>query len=154
MKYGGARIFDKDCDMRMDKFDKPVIVCREGEMMEINDDEMEALGLGPKFCVIDKLNEEVFEVAVEESIMKFRWDLMGREIEDKKRKDSFEVAIEAVIDDEQLMECEEYEEMEKAKLRMVFDHEDLSMDMSKRRTTDIKGNSRVIFPRRSKEFEV
>ena len=85
-------------------------------MFEVSSDEIEALGLGPKYCIIDSLNEEVFEVAVEESIMKFTWDMMGRDIEEKKRKESFEVAIESVIDEDQLMECEEFEEMEKVKL--------------------------------------
>ena len=44
--------------------------------------------------------------------------------------------------------------MQEAKQRMVFDWETNEMNMSKRRATDIKGNARVIFPQRSKDFEV
>ena len=36
---------------------------------------------------------------------------------------------------------------------MIYDPDKLSMNLSKRRATDLKGNARVIFPKRSKDFE-
>ena len=38
-------------------------------------------------------------------------------------------------------------------MRMIFNYEDMSMNLAKRRVTDLKGNARVILPRRAKNFE-
>ena len=51
-KYGGARVFSKNCNMKAEKNSKPVIVCREGEVLIVSKDEEEFLELGPKFCVL------------------------------------------------------------------------------------------------------
>ena len=37
------------------------------------------LKLGRKFCVLKTLNDEEFEAALEECIMKIKWDMMGDE---------------------------------------------------------------------------
>ena len=137
--------------MKCEEFDKPQVICGEGVKIVLNENENEFLSLGPKFCIIDKLNEEQFEVALEECIMKLKWDSMGRE--DKPNKELWEVAIEAVIDDDQREDLEEFERMEYAKQRMVFDPSEGWIDMSRRRVTDVKGNSRVIFPSISKSLE-
>ena len=50
-------------------------------------------------------------------------------------------------------EIEEEQQIEFAKTRMIYDPDKLSMNLSKRRATDLKGNARVIFPKRSKDFE-
>ena len=64
------------------------------------------------------------------------------------------MAIDCVIDDDQKAECEEYERMTEAKSRMVFDGEKEEFDFSKRRTTDLRNNARVIFPKtRDFQFE-
>ena len=36
---------------------------------------------------------------------------------------------------------------------MVYDHEKVSLNFTKRRVTDIKGNARVIMPKRVKNFD-
>ena len=43
--------------------------------------------------------------------------------------------------------------MKEAQMRMVFDGEGKVWDYSKKRVTDVKGNSRVIFPKSNKDFE-
>ena len=88
----------------------------------INDDEMNLLKLGTKFCVLGRLDEEKFEVELEHIIMKLKWDMMAREDKDKKKSLS-DKAIECAIDEEQLDECEEHEEMLEARTRMIYDIE-------------------------------
>ena len=46
----------------------PVIVEGVGEKLELNDDEMNVLRLGPKFCLYVNLTEENFETDLEEAI--------------------------------------------------------------------------------------
>ena len=66
----------------------------------------------------------------------------------------FDIAIDYAIDEEQKNDCEEYERMLDAKSRMIYDCEMNTFDFSKRRTTDLKNNSRVIFPKtRDFQFE-
>ena len=80
--------------------------------------------------------------------LKIKWDLMSKE--DKKRKKSLsDIAIECILDEELVEQCEEYEE---AKARMIYDCEANELDFSKRRTTDLKNNARVIFPK-SRDFQ-
>ena len=43
--------------------------------------------------------------------------------------------------------------MEEAKLRMHYDHDKVSLNFSRRRATDLKGNSRVFLPKKVKDFE-
>ena len=44
-------------------------------------------------------------------------------------------------------------EMDEARSRMIFDNERVSLNFAKRRVTDIKGNSRVILPKKMRNFE-
>ena len=39
-------------------------------------------------------------------------------------------------------------------MRMIFDPEKNKLDLSRRRATDLKGNSRVIFPRKVTNFDI
>ena len=41
-----------------------------------------------------------------------------------------------------------------AKLRLIFDEGSSTFNFAKRRVSDIKGNSRVIFPRKVKNFDI
>ena len=100
---------------------------------------------------MSRLDEEKFEVELEQTILKIKWDLMSKEDKDKKKTKS-DRAIELILDDEQIEECEEYEELLEAKSRMVYDCEENKIDFSRRRTTDLKNNARVIFPR-SRNFQ-
>ena len=63
-------------------------------------------------------------------------------------------AIESLFTEEEVKKQEEDELIEEAKIRMVFDNETSSYNFAKRRVTDVKGNSRVISPKKMKNFEI
>ena len=157
--YEGAKIFDEDFEMKNEDEYEPCIVCMEDEDIRVTDDEKDLLSLGPKFCVRNAMSEELFECEVEECIIKFRWDQMGEEIAEKEAKNEEEAYknIDLIFTDEEneaiKKENEEARNMEYAKSRMIYDPVESKMNLSKRRATDQKNNSRVIFPRKSKNFE-
>ena len=81
---------------------------------------------------------------------------MGEET--KKRKSSlsevaWDVAVEELFTEEEKEALREEEEIADAKRRMIFDPEEGCLDLSKRRVTDLKGNSRVNFPKKQGNFE-
>ena len=168
-KYENAKVYSSD-DLRPQKLRDPVIVCRQGEEVLLNDDEMSVLRLGPKFCEFSNLDEVNFEIEVEQTILKYKWDSMGDEASDKSN--GSEGKTEFVVDRsiiarrvlfEELFTREELEDMEAeeedqlnmrdAEMRCTFDLRRGILDMRKRRATDIKGNSRVILPRKMRSFD-
>ena len=156
-KYGGARIFNDDSMMRRMDDDKPVIVVRENEVITLSKDEESVLALGPKFCVLNNLNDEEFERELEESIVKLRWELMSEELELEEKKKFGEEAwdnIDLLYTEEELRNQKLENQIEEAKLIMVYNDEDKSINFSKRRVTDMKGNARVIMPKRVKDFDL
>ena len=156
-KYGGAEIFKDECVMRECPDLDPIIVCREGETIDLDDGEKSVLALGPKFCILNKLSEECFQRELEACIVKYRWELRSQEIEEEKVKkfggDALE-AINCIFDEEELEVQAEEEQLEEAKCRMIYNTENRSLNLARRRVTDIKGNSRVILPKKVKNFEV
>ena len=161
LKYGDAKVFTGD-EMRPQKLSEPVVVCREGEEISLNEDEMSLLRLGPKFCEFTNLDEVDFEIEVEQMILKYKWETM----KDAKDEGVCEVdpsilarkiLCEEIYTQEELedMEAEENEEMcmRDAKMRMTFDLSNGVVDMRKRRATDVKNNSRVILPNKMRGFE-
>ena len=130
----------------------------DGEEFTLSREEAEALALGPKFCIMPILSEETFEADIEEMIMKLRWSMMGEESDEKKRKSSlsdaaFGVVVDELFSEEEKINLREEEELEEAKKRMIYDPDEGIMDLSKRRVTDLKANSRVIFPKKQCNFE-
>ena len=82
-----------------------MIVENIDETISLNNDEIEALKLGPKFCLFKNLTEEGFEADLEEAIMKIKWDLMG---EDKHEAPGLEdVALRVLLGDEVCNEAEQ-----------------------------------------------
>ena len=51
MRYGEAKLFNEDCDMKKGERNKPVIVCRGDEEIQLSDEELDVLALGLKFCI-------------------------------------------------------------------------------------------------------
>ena len=97
--------------------------------------------------------------------MKFKWELMGKEKNEEnkgKKRDLSDIAFEVLRNetytDEEIKEWEEYEDEQErlryAEMRMIYDPEKNKLDLSRRRATDLKGNSRVIFPRKVSNFEI
>ena len=152
---GNPRIFCEEEVLSPEVVRDPVVVLREGESIQLSDDEREVLKLGPKFCLYTILNEEEFETNVEESIMKIKWDLMG---EDKKPKAGKEnIALRILLGDEVCEdiddELEEEQEIVDAETRNIFDNVKKEFNFAKRRATDLKGNSRVFFPSKARSLE-
>ena len=156
-KYGGAEIFSETCDMRSEPDQKPSIVLMEGEEIFLDENEVSVLALGPKFCIMNKLCDETFERELEECIIKYRWEIMGDERENEARekfgKEAYE-AIESLFTEDELKGQSEEEQMCEARKRMIFDYNGMSMNLARRRVTDLKGNARVILPRRAKNFDL
>ena len=89
---GEPKIFVSDV-FEAEDIKKPVLVEGEGESISLSDDECAALMLGPKFCLYNNLEEEEFETAVEECIMKVKWDLMGEEKKTKPGEEDIALGI-------------------------------------------------------------
>ena len=77
--YGGAKIFQKELEFQTKELKGPCMVFEKGDNLTLPKEEISLLSLGPKFCLYNKLVEENFEGAVEECMMKIKWDLMGEE---------------------------------------------------------------------------
>ena len=97
--------------------------------VRVDDDEAAALCLDPKFAVLNNLDDEEFEVEVESSLTKLRWNRMSKTGNCKDK--------------------EEREELEKedAESRQVFDPVDKVFNFQKRRVTDLEQNAYVILPK-------
>ena len=158
LKYGSAKVFSEEYVVEEMIREEPIIVCMEGEEILISENEAALLALGPKFCVINNLCEETFEVELESCIMKYKWESMGEEENNKKNKSksdiAFEVLVQETYDEEEKAELWEDEQALEAELRMVFNPDDNKLDLGRRRATDCKGNSRVHFPKKSGNFEI
>ena len=106
MKYGNARIFLKECDLKPEEMKGPVIVCMEGEQIELNADEKKLLSLGPKFSMMKNLKDEEFDASLEEALMRFKWDCLS----DKNEKvEMSEIALDVLL--REICTPDEYEEM-------------------------------------------
>ena len=156
LRYEGVRIFNDEYSMTKDEENEPMVVCEANETIELSNEEKEVLMLGPKYCVLNRLNEETFQREVEECIVKYRWELRNMEREeDEVRKfgeDAYR-AIESLFDEDELAQQDEDMRLEEAKMRMPFDQDKVSLNFGKRRATDLKGNARVFLPKRVKNFE-
>ena len=158
-RYKDAEIFNDPCDMVADKLRGPVIVCGDGEdKISLNEDEMRFLALGPKFCMYNKLCEVGFEESIEEGIVKLKWDWMGEEMDNRKKPKSLSdmaisVALDELMTEEEKEEMRQEEEINEAKMRMVYDVGEKTITYTKKRVTDFKGNARVILPKKSKNFD-
>ena len=152
-EYGEAKLFQENCDMRGEVLREPEVVRGKDEVIMLSEEEKQVLALGPKFCVRKRLNEEEFDVDLEECIAKVKWEMMGEDMKNEGEKDLADVAIMAIHSDEEKEEIREYEEMMEARQRMVYEAEGKTWSYSRKRVTDTKGNSMVILPGRRKNFQ-
>ena len=145
-KYGMAEVLKAECGMEGEQLRYPEIVCKRGETLEISNDEKQVLALGPKFCVRKDLDEENFEIELEECIAKIKWDIRSEEEKKGEKIDLADVAIMSILSDDEREEVEEHEEYEEAKRKIVYHPEERNWNFGRRRTTDLKGNTMVILP--------
>ena len=154
--YSGCNIFQNECKIKPEGGCEPVIVWREGETFTLSEEEKDFLSLSPKYCILKNLSDERFEIEVEQAIVKYKWELMGEEIEKSKREKRRSLADEAIdtlFTDEELLKIEEDIEegvrIKEAESRMIFDYKKKSFNYSRRKATDQKSNARVILPRKT-----
>ena len=153
-KYGEAELFKYNCELKGENLREPEIVVGEGETLELNEDEKSLLALGPKFCVRKRLDEDEFERELEECIAKVKWELMSREEKDRREgADPSNAEIMSILTEEEKEDVEEYEEEQEARRRMVYHADDRTWNYSRKRVTDIKGNSMVVLPGKCRKFQ-
>ena len=97
-KYGGARIFSEECELVAEDAKGPVLVCKEGEGISLSEDEVRFLSLGPKFNILKKLRLEDFEPALEEAIMKYKWERIKND-NDVKQKEECDIVFEVLMNE-------------------------------------------------------
>ena len=143
-------------DLEPEEIKNPVIVEGRDENIVLSVDEMDVLKLGPKFCVYANLDEEIFETDLEEAIMKIKWDMLG-DSDDKKKTGLEDVALRVLLGDEVCdnieEENDEEHEIQEAEAKIPFQHKEMTFNFAKRKATDMKGNSRVFFPRKARSLE-
>ena len=155
---GVVTILTEDSEkMEPQEMREPTLVQGEGEGLSLSTNEKKVLALGPKYCVYSNLDEEMFSAEVEECIMKLRWDLMNDDDEDKEGRLE-DIAYRILVGDE---ECDRVEddmrqedEMVEACRRQPYNRQDGTFNFARRKTTDLKGNSRVYFPKKAISFEM
>ena len=152
---GNPRMFNDDVRMEGEMVRNPVFVEWDDENIHLSDDELDVLRLGPKFCLLKSLDEEDFETDLEECIMKIKWDMMS---EDGKKQPGEEeiawrIALGAEVCDQIDDELEEESELVEAGTRSIMDWEKKTLNLARRRATDVKRNSRVNFPRKARNLE-
>ena len=151
--YGMAKILCGKNEITAEKLREPEVVVRGGEELTVTEEEKEVLALGPKFCVRKSLKMEDFEIEMEECIAKIKWWLREEEEKGNTEKDPGDVAIMAILPDEEREEVEEHEEMKEASRRLVYHPEEKKWNFGRKRATDLKGNTMVVLPGRSKNFQ-
>ena len=125
LKYSQANIFNTNHSEDVSDLRQSASVYGD---VKLDEDEIQALQMDPKFAVLDPLSPEDFEVEVELCITKQKWNRMSRagNCEDEAEREEVE--------------------MEDAMSREVFDPEAKVFNMQKQRVTDLKHNAYVILP--------
>ena len=119
----------------------------EGNPIPFTENEKKALALGPKFCVFEREDKEVFLTGIEISLTKYKWDKLNDD-EDGEDEENFTEE-----------EREEHErvraEMKRieAQSRTIYLTEEKTFDFSRKRATDIKNNAKVYLPKALKVEE-
>ena len=117
---------------------------------ELDSDEIETLKLPQKFCTLDKLNPREFELDLEVAHAKVRWEQSEKGEKCDVIHDPTNTSpglcprgVDGVgVSKEEQLKCDILE----AKIREPYDAFNLSLDMTKRRATDMPGNTFVRLP--------
>ena len=76
---------------------------------------------------------------MKKGFVKLRWALKDKGLLE-------EVDLETLLTDEERAKIEELADMEEAKTKSVFDHDDLVVDFRKLKATDVKHNTKIVLP--------
>ena len=125
-KYSQANIFQGgDEEDPVDVSEAPLIY---GDL-RLDEDEVAALLLDPKFAVLNTLDIEDFDLEVESTLTKMKWNKMSdnNNCEDEKEREELE--------------------LEDAESREVYDPVTKTYNAQKQRVTDLEHNAFVILPK-------
>ena len=115
--------------------EKEVMIVGE---VELSENELDLLRLGPGFMVVSSLEEQEMQVEASVTATKIRWSRMRKGTMDQCEK---EIEIEPTTEEEEtladLMECE---------LRDVLSQDGKEINMGRKRPTDLKNNREVHMP--------
>ena len=148
-----AKTFNMNLTKRMSRNNlegRPNEVIRKTDEVKIfgnvnlTEDEMELLKLGPGYMVVAQLTEEEMRTESTVSMTKMRWDKLKKGQEDMTGKDIEKEENE--MTEEELLEQMNLAEALDRETRDVLDENGTRMNMGRRRATDMKGNRKVIMP--------
>ena len=132
-KYKEINIFQTEYNQHQQEANIKVMVIGD---ISIDDEEMSVLKLPPDFATLASLTEEDFLHDEEMAMAKLRWE-KKKLIEEDLGEENVEITEE---------EKEQIEIVE-AQSRQIFDPINKSLDLRKRRVTDLKENSKVYLPK-------
>ena len=89
-EFSKCEMFQKNAKMKSEDPSGPVIVCDEGEELDMSKEEWIVLSRGPKFCMVRNCDEENMRVEVETAVLKHKWDCMSHDDEEKVSRGKFE----------------------------------------------------------------
>ena len=72
-EFSECEMFQKNAKMEPDEPSGPVIVCDEGEELDISDEEWKVLSMGPSYCMVRSCGEENVRVEIGTAILKYKW---------------------------------------------------------------------------------
>ena len=87
--------------------------------------------------------------------MKYKWDSMGDNQEQKTELSdlALDVLLKNLCTEEEYEDIKEDEELYAMRMKMVFDRVEKKFNYAKKRVTNVKGNSRVNFPREGGKYD-
>ena len=143
-QFADCKVFDKG---KMRQMTEAEVRCLVIGGISIDDDESSILKLSPKFAVMSRLDDEEMETDIEVSIAKTRYEI-SRQEEQQQLEELEESSVKRrkLVGNEEKQEKADKEEIVDAKERQVFDPLRKVFDYSKRRTTDLKENTKIHLP--------
>ena len=133
-RYESAAIFGEDGVAEKESFLNQQEALVYGDI-SLDEDEIAALRLDPKFAVFDKLSEENFVTEMEMTFAKMRWNQYDK-VDDEENDNIADLPEEE----------EEKLELLDAKVRMAYDPETKTFDLRNLKATDVKLNTKVFLP--------
>ena len=138
-RYSEAEIFKEEsrCQFVPGEVKGPVIVGGDPRLLSPN--EVAVLTRGPKFTVRRVLDKERYLLELEKASVKLRWHLKDKDLME-------EVDMETLMNEEEKQAVDEIAQVEEAKSRSVFSHDDMKVDFRRSRATDVKHNTKINLP--------
>ena len=135
--FESLSVFNKE---KFDAVKKAEITAVKYGKIEIDEEEAEALKLHPKMALPRNLSEGYMNLPLDISYTKVRWQL-------RKEEECGEAAEDVRGEGTEDKLRKEYNEMEEARTRMVYDSQSRTYDERKQRVTDLKECSRIFLPK-------